>query len=178
MKHCASSGSSACSSHGSQSVGDFASRSIATDSRASDGTRCITAFADDIAVVIGNLLLMFPILLAFFQIVGDVTGLLLNFQKIQVIYVGDSSLQQIRSLLRGLNSRFSLVQLQCEGKYLGIRLGPAAADTFWAPCRKCSTKPVRISRRCSTDTFSIGNRWDELFVWQGWKRVRKLRAIT
>ena len=85
----------------------------------------VRAYADDLALVLMNVLTDFPTVLKFFDIVLLACGLALNLKKTQVLNLSRKSNEQMARLLAFLGA--SQVQVRHWAKYLGVLLGPGAA---------------------------------------------------
>ncbi len=97
------------------------------------GSICLTAFADDIAIVVANLFTMLPGILGSFSKWALATSLCLNYVKSAIIplWIFDSAM--IWRWLRVVAPAFAACSISAAAKYLGIIVGPAADSLQWAP---------------------------------------------
>jgi hypothetical protein len=97
------------------------------------GSLCLTAFADDIAIVVANLFTMLPGILESFSKWALATSLCLNYVKSAIIplWIFDSAM--IWRWLRVVAPAFAACSISSAAKYLGIIVGPAADSLQWAP---------------------------------------------
>jgi hypothetical protein len=97
------------------------------------GSICITAFADDIAIVVANLFTMLPGILAIFSKWALASSLCLNSEKSVIIPLWIFDAAMIWRWLRAVAPAFATCSICAAAKYLGILVGPAADLQQWAP---------------------------------------------
>jgi hypothetical protein len=96
------------------------------------GSMQITAYADDIAIVIANLFTQLPRILQAFRSWALASCLVLNSKKSAVLPLWCFDEALIRRWLRYVAPRFATCLIQPYAKYLGIVFGPGASDVQWA----------------------------------------------
>jgi hypothetical protein len=97
------------------------------------GSICITAFADDIAIVVANLFVMLPNILDTFRQWAQATNLCLNGKKSVIIPLWTFDVGMIFRWLRYMAPDFSMCSISSCAKYLGIVFGPGADLIQWSP---------------------------------------------
>jgi hypothetical protein len=95
------------------------------------GSICITAFADDIAIVVANLFTMLPGILASFRRWALASSLCLNSTKSAIIPLWTYDSAMIWRWLRVVAPDFAACSICSSAKYLGIFVGPGADDLQW-----------------------------------------------
>jgi hypothetical protein len=97
------------------------------------GSICITAFADDIAIVAANLFTMLPEILNSFRRWALATALCLNPKKSVIIPLWSYDGAMILRWLRYVAPDFASCSIASCAKYLGIIFGPGADVLQWLP---------------------------------------------
>ena len=110
----------------------------------------VGSFADDIALVIQNLLLALPRLLVVFKVFGLASGLKLNLLKCVLVPLGDDPdiVKRFADTLRTHAPSWSSIRVQLSAEYLGFMLGPDSHTKQW---------DVVIRKACDTS-----RRWANL----------------
>lgn len=93
----------------------------------------ITAFADDIAIVVGNLFLQLPDIMTIFVSWGVVTALRLNPMKTAILPLWHFDGAMIRRWMRHSIPSLAGAVVSNFAKYLGMLIGPGAAVSQWTP---------------------------------------------
>jgi exonuclease III len=93
----------------------------------------VTAFADDIAIVIGNLFLQLPDIMTIFASWGVVSALVLNPLKTAILPLWHFDGAMIRRWIRHSVPALAGSAVADLAKYLGMLIGPGAADAQWTP---------------------------------------------
>jgi hypothetical protein len=106
----------------------------------------ITAFADDIAIVVANLFIQLPGIMVIFALWGRTTALKLNPTKTAILPLWRFDGAMIRRWLRSLVPTLAGCIVADFAKYLGILVGPGAATTQWVPA--ASKVLVRAADAC------------------------------
>jgi hypothetical protein len=106
----------------------------------------VTAFADDIAIVVANLFLQLPGIMSIFVLWGAATALKLNAAKTAILPLWPFDGAMIHRWLRHSVRDLSGCIVANFAKYLGILLGPGAAISQWDPV--ASKVLVRAADAC------------------------------
>jgi exonuclease III len=97
------------------------------------GSICITAFADDIAIVVANLFTMLPDILECFRRWAAASSLHLNSKKSVIIPLWIYDAAMIGRWLRVVAPDFAACRIASCAKYLGIMFGPGSDIVQWKP---------------------------------------------
>jgi hypothetical protein len=106
----------------------------------------ITAFADDIAIVVANIFLQLPDIMAIFALWGAVSALMLNSTKTAILPLWPFDGAMLRRWLRNSVQALAGCIIGDYAKYLGVLLGPGAANRQWDPV--ASKVLVRAADAC------------------------------
>lgn len=100
---------------------------------------CVGCFADDLAAAVRKVCEAFPALMRCFEKVRRATRLKLNIKKIELVYFGMRRHREVGDQLAAL-MQGERMGVSGKGFYLGLPIGPDAADSVWD---KVTTK-VRV----------------------------------
>eukprot|EP00959_Pyramimonas_sp_CCMP1952_P065514 1367672-Pyramimonas_sp.AAC.1 len=89
------------------------------------------ACADDWLFMLSNVLSGLPPLLQLITLLEGAAGLMLNFKKCVILLVGDAKVVWLQRVCKDLGEPFSLLCIVKHCKYLGILIGPEAAQYAW-----------------------------------------------
>jgi hypothetical protein len=117
------------------------------------GSICITAFADDIAIVVANLFTMLPGILAIFSRWALASSLCLNSAKSAIIPLWIFDGAMIGRWLRSVAPGFAACSIGSAAKYLGIWVGPAASSLQWAPVEHKVLSRAAEAAYCGSGLF-------------------------
>ena len=107
----------------------------------------LTAFADDLALVCGNMKKHLPTVMSFFTQFGRASGLNLNLAKCMYIVSRDSKdkVEETQAWLQNCLHGGAEIHVNTCGKYLGIIVGPGAYSSSWdAPLVKYRARVAAI----------------------------------
>jgi len=109
----------------------------------------LTAFADDLAMVCGDMKARLGVIMKLFDGFGKASGLWLNMAKCVLIMLHASD-ADIEEMMQWLTSNISMggdIQVATKGKYLGINIGPGASISSWdAPLHKFKVRVASIKQ--------------------------------
>jgi hypothetical protein len=97
------------------------------------GSICITAFADDIAIVVANIFTMLPDILRCFRSWAAASALRLNSRKYVIIPLWVYDAAMILRWIRYVAPDFASCRIAACAKYLGVLFGPGADTLQWKP---------------------------------------------
>lgn len=106
----------------------------------------VTAFADDIAIVVGNIFLQLPGVMTIFALWGAISALRLNPLKTAILPLWHYDGAMLRRWLRHFIPALACSGIADFAKYLGMLIGPGAAATQWTPV--ASKVLVRAADAC------------------------------
>ena len=107
----------------------------------------LTAFADDVAVVTENLWLVGPSVALRFHEFSRVSNLKLKPAKCVLIPLWLTDVRNIKTLLQENIPLWSEFLVAMKAKYLGVWIGPSAADASWhRPAAKFESRCRQISQ--------------------------------
>jgi len=92
---------------------------------------CIKAYADDIAMVCRDFWGNIGDINDVFADFATISGLHLNFQKVQVVPLWLEDLEAIRRRLGGIRSGWGTVKMGYAAEYLGFFVGPGKGNRSW-----------------------------------------------
>ena len=92
----------------------------------------MTAYADDLAIVLADVFTDLPLLLRIFGRWSCASALKLNFTKCVLIPLWRYSLDDVRDWIRSAVPDFLGCLIAAAGKYLGVWMGPAAHSCQWS----------------------------------------------